>query len=96
MKMWGGRFKNATNQLVEEYNASIAFDHQLAAFDIQGSLAHVKMLGHCNILPQSSVDLISGGLRTIQTQQLEFKLSDEDVHMNIERFLHTLIGDEAN
>lgn len=100
MKLWGGRFNKNTHQLVDEYNASIAFDHLLAEFDLQGSLAHIKMLGKCNILPQSSVDTIMHGLRQIQVKlqqnTLEFTTADEDIHMNIERILHSLIGDEAN
>ena len=100
MKLWGGRFNKNTHQLVDEYNASIAFDYLLAEFDLQGSLAHVKMLGKCNILPQSSVDTIMHWLRQIQVKlqqkTLEFTTADEDIHMNIERILHSLIGDEAN
>lgn len=96
MKLWGGRFKDSTHQLVDEYNASIAFDYQLATFDIQGSLAHVKMLGHCKILEQNSVDIIMAGLKKIQEMPQDFNIADEDVHMNIERKLHELIGDEAN
>ncbi len=99
MKLWSGRFKSNTNQLMDEYNASIGFDHQLAEFDIQGSLAHVKMLGKCAILPQQSVDVIVDGLQQILQKfhegKLEFTLADEDIHMNIERLLHQLIGDEA-
>lgn len=96
MKLWGGRFTAKTHQLVDDYNASIEFDHQLAEFDIQGSLAHVKMLGKCNILDPKSVDLITVGLKRIKIEGLTFNQADEDIHMNIERYLHKLIGDEAN
>ncbi len=99
MKLWGGRFKAATHALVEEYNASIDFDHRLAEFDIQGSLAHVKMLGKCGILSQESVALITQGLQQLlkkwHNKELILNTSDEDIHMNIERMLHELIGDEA-
>ena len=50
MKLWGGRFKKPTNELVEQYNASIQFDQRLAPYDILGSIAHVSMLAHCNII----------------------------------------------
>lgn len=49
-KLWGGRFTKKTDQLVEEYTASISFDKELAQEDIQGSLAHVTMLGKQGIL----------------------------------------------
>jgi argininosuccinate lyase len=100
MKLWSGRFKKNTLQLADEYNASIGFDHILAEFDIQGSLAHVKMLGYCNILEKKSVDSITEGLHTLseklKNNEMEFSIADEDIHMNIERLLHQLIGDEAH
>ena len=99
MKLWGGRFTQETNQIVDDYNASIEFDHHLAVFDIQGSLAHIKMLGKCNIVTQKAVNNITNGLNQLleqyQQNQLIFSTSDEDIHMNIERLLHQLIGDEA-
>lgn len=99
MKLWGGRFKEKTNTLVDEYTASIGFDQQLAEFDILGSLAHVKMLGKCDILEKNTVALITSGLNQIlnNLQKGEFKwnISDEDIHMNIERALHQIIGEEA-
>jgi len=99
MKLWGGRFKKSTNPLVDEYNASIGFDHLLAEFDIQGSLAHVKMLGKCSILQQDEVELITDGLNQLlqkfKKNELVFNIADEDIHMNIERMLYQLIGDCA-
>lgn len=59
-KLWGGRFTKQTNKLVEEYTASIEFDQALAEEDIQGSLAHVAMLGKCGIIPQEDADTIKG------------------------------------
>lgn len=44
-KLWGGRFEASLEEWVEEFGASIRFDQKLAKYDIQGSLAHVKMLG---------------------------------------------------
>ncbi|CAH0117985.1 MULTISPECIES: argininosuccinate lyase [unclassified Paenibacillus] len=95
-KLWGGRFTKQTDQLVEEYTASILFDKELAEEDIQGSLAHVTMLGKCGILPEDDVDKIKEGLHKvlgmIQRGEIEFSVSDEDIHMNIEKTLIEEIG----
>lgn len=91
MKLWGGRFTKATDALVEEYTASIQFDQQLAEEDILGSLAHVKMLGKCGILTEEEVKQISDGLKRVREKirdgKVEFSVSNEDIHMNIERML---------
>ncbi len=96
MKLWGGRFTKPTNQLVEEFNASITFDKELVEEDIAGSLAHVEMLGVCGILPKEDVARISEGLKTIrervQSGEIEFSIENEDIHMNIEKLLIDLIG----
>ncbi|QAY67800.1 argininosuccinate lyase [Paenibacillus protaetiae] len=95
-KLWGGRFTKKTDQLVEEYTASILFDKELAEEDIQGSLAHVTMLGKQGILPAADVEQIKDGLhRTLQKikrGEIEFSVSDEDIHMNIEKALIDDVG----
>lgn len=95
-KLWGGRFTKKTDQLVEEYTASILFDKELAEEDIQGSLAHVTMLGKCGILPQDDVEKIKDGLLKVQGMirraEMEFSVSDEDIHMNIEKALIDEVG----
>lgn len=95
-KLWGGRFTKQTNRLVEEYTASIGFDKALAQEDVQGSLAHVSMLGKCGILPEDDVDKIKEGLHTILQKiargDLEYSVSDEDIHMNIEKQLIDEVG----
>ncbi|TNJ63403.1 argininosuccinate lyase [Paenibacillus hemerocallicola] len=95
-KLWGGRFTKKTDQLVEEYTASILFDKELAEEDIQGSLAHVTMLGKCGILPADDVEKIQDGLhkvmQMIRRGEVEFSVSDEDIHMNIEKTLIDEIG----
>ena len=95
-KLWGGRFTKKTDQLVEEYTASITFDKELAEEDIQGSVAHVTMLGKCGILPQDDVEQIKEGLLKIRQRirrgEVEFSVSDEDIHMNIEKLLIEEIG----
>jgi argininosuccinate lyase len=96
MKLWGGRFTKPTDKLVEEFTASIGFDQKLAADDIRGSLAHVKMLGACGIIPQEDADKIAEGLRAIlhdvQAGTFVFSVEHEDVHMNIEKSLIERIG----
>ncbi|ARU61382.1 argininosuccinate lyase [Tumebacillus avium] len=96
MKLWGGRFTKPTNELVEEFTASITFDQRLAAQDIQGSLAHVKMLGACGIIPQEDADTIRAGLLKLKGKweggDLPFSIGDEDVHMNLEKHLIEEIG----
>jgi len=95
-KLWGGRFTKKTDQLVEEYTASIEFDKELAEEDIQGSLAHVTMLGKQGILPAEDVEQIQDGLhrvlQRIKRGEIEFAIADEDIHMNIEKSLIDDIG----
>jgi argininosuccinate lyase len=95
-KLWGGRFTKKTDQLVEEYTASIMFDKELAEEDVQGSLAHVTMLGKQGILPLDDVEKIKDGLHRVMNRirlgELEFSVSDEDIHMNIEKALIEDVG----
>ncbi|WP_033826999.1 argininosuccinate lyase [Bacillus andreraoultii] len=95
-KLWGGRFTKETNQLVEEFTASIQFDQKLALEDIKGSIAHVEMLASCGIIPTEDAKQIKAGLKKIQEKVLNnevtFSVEDEDIHMNIERMLIEEIG----
>lgn len=95
-KLWGGRFTKETNQLVEKFTASIEFDQKLALEDIEGSLAHVEMLGSCGIIPAKDVEQIKKGLTSIREKvlnhEVSFSVEDEDIHMNIERMLIEEIG----
>lgn len=92
----GWTFYEKTDQLVEEYTASILFDKELAEEDIQGSLAHVTMLGTCGIVPLEDVDKIKNGLLKVQSKirqgEIEFTVGDEDIHMNIEKALIEEVG----
>ncbi|WP_312472516.1 argininosuccinate lyase, partial [Neobacillus sp.] len=95
-KLWGGRFTKETNKLVEEFTASISFDQKLANEDIDGSLAHVQMLGECAIIPVEDAEKIKRGLLEIKEMvdrdEVEFLVEDEDIHMNIEKLLIEKIG----
>lgn len=96
MKLWGGRFTKPTNRLVEEYNASITFDQELAEEDIQGSIAHVTMLGASGILAPEETKKILDGLEKILARvragEAEFSIEQEDIHMNVEKLLIDEIG----
>lgn len=98
-KLWGGRFESSLEQWVEEFGASISFDQKLAKHDIIGSLAHVKMLGTTGIIGEADAETIREGLETLlakyENGQLEFDVSNEDIHMNIESLLRDEIGEVA-
>lgn len=98
-KLWGGRFEASPDQFVDEFGASINFDQLLAQEDIQGSLAHVKMLKHTEILSASEADQIIAGLETLAHKltagELEFSVANEDIHMNLEALLAQEIGPVA-
>lgn len=95
-KLWGGRFTKQTDALVEEYTASIMFDKALYEEDIQGSLAHVTMLGKQGVLPADDVAKIQDGLRAVLAKlragEVEFAAANEDIHMTVEKNLIELIG----
>mgnify|MGYP003365176815 CR=1 FL=1 len=95
-KAWGGRFQKSAEAWVDEFGASIGFDQQLVTEDLEGSIAHVTMLGKCGILQADEVDAILKGLHTLQekaeNQELEFKVEHEDIHLNLEKMLIDLIG----
>ena len=95
-KLWGGRFQKSAEQWVDEFGASIDFDQTLVMEDLDGSIAHVKMLGDCNILPVEDVAQILYGLDQLKQKaanhQLEFSVANEDIHLNLEKMLIDLIG----
>ena len=96
-KAWSGRFNEPVSELVKRYTASVDFDKRLAEFDIQGSLAHSKMLGAQGIISQDDVKQIAQGLneilQEIRAGEFEWRLDLEDVHLNIEKRLTDKIGD---
>ncbi|MDY0120457.1 MAG: argininosuccinate lyase [Sulfurimonas sp.] len=96
-KMWSGRFSASASDLLDQFNASIMFDRKLYREDIEGSLAHATMLEHQGILTSQELDEIKSGLaqvmQEIEEGSFEWKISDEDLHMGIEKRLTALIGD---
>jgi argininosuccinate lyase len=96
-QLWSGRFKEAVDPAVEKFTSSLAFDKRLALYDVQGSLAHARMLGARAILSKRDAAAIQRGLarvrREIESGQFRWALEDEDVHFAIERRLTALIGD---
>ena len=96
-KTWSGRFNEPVSELVKKYTGSIDFDKRLAKWDIQGSLAHARMLQQSGVLSEDDVVAIQQGMQEILEDitkgTLEWSLDLEDVHMNIERRLTDKIGD---
>ncbi len=98
-KLWGGRYALQTNAEVEQYTASIHFDVELAYEDILGSMVHAKMLSHCDIITAEENQKLQQGLQDIASKlsqnQFQFRIEDEDIHMNIERMLTENVGEVA-
>lgn len=98
-KLCGGGFAEVANPKLEEFWNSIRFDWRLAEIDITGSIAHARMLGECNIISKEDSSSLIKGLKDIldevRSNKIQFRLEDEDIHMNIERILHERIGQVA-
>ncbi len=97
VKPWAGRFAQQTDTFVEQFTESVSFDQRLAAYDIQGSLAHSNMLHKAGLLSAAELAQISTGLKTVLRQieqgKFQWKQALEDVHMNIEAALTRQIGE---
>ena len=95
--LWGGRFTKDTDRMVYEFNASINFDKKLYKQDIQGSMAHVKMLAKQNILTESDRDVILEGLQGIlddvENGSLVIDMKYEDIHSFVEANLIDRVGE---
>ncbi len=98
-KIASGKIKKSSAKLLDEFNASIMFDKELYNEDIDGSIAHVKMLSKQKIISDKSKDKIIEGLNEIKKEveegKYKFSIKDEDIHMSIENRLTELIGDDA-
>lgn len=96
-QLWGGRFTKETDQLVYNFNASIAFDQKFYREDMEGSMAHVKMLAAAGILTEKEGDEILAGiegiLADVESGKLEISSEYEDIHSFVEANLIERIGD---
>ena len=96
-QLWGGRFTKETDQLVYNFNASITFDQKFYKEDMEGSIAHVKMLAAAGILTEDErnqiVDGIIGILEDVENGDLEIGTQYEDIHSFVEATLIDRIGD---
>jgi argininosuccinate lyase len=96
-KTWSGRFGEPVDELVKRYTASVGFDLRLAQFDIQGSLAHARMLHAVGVLSAQDLGDIEHGMAQIgdeiRSGRFQWSIDLEDVHLNIEKRLTDLVGD---
>ncbi len=96
MKLWGGRFTEGSSKILEEFNGSINFDKRMYAEDIEGSIAHSKMLAKQGIISSEEQRAIKDGLLEIKEEieagSFVFNIEDEDIHMAIEKRLIEKIG----
>ncbi|GLI56246.1 argininosuccinate lyase [Propionigenium maris DSM 9537] len=96
MKLWGGRFVEGSSKILEEFNASINFDKRMYAEDIEGSIAHSKMLAKQGIISSEEQRAMKDGLleikEEIEAENFVFHIEDEDIHMAIEKRLIEKIG----
>ena len=98
-KPWAGRFQEPTDPAVERFSASIHFDRALARYDIRASMAHARMLQGVGLISEPDLRALLGGLESVaaEIESGEFPLdpSLEDIHMNVEARLRTLVGPAA-
>jgi len=96
-KLWAGRFAKETAKVVVDFGSSIRFDHFMLDQDIEGSIAHARMLGKTGIISEEDSEKIIAGLeaieKDIESGELEFDPNAEDIHMFIEAELTRRIGE---
>ncbi|MDZ7697101.1 MAG: argininosuccinate lyase [Deltaproteobacteria bacterium] len=95
-KVWGGRFSEETDELVNAFNDSIAFDRRLYPYDIEGSIAHCRMLARQGIITDEESDTIQENLGAIKRELDHGELTDddgyEDIHSLVEKTLVNKTG----
>jgi len=93
---WSDRFEHGLHPAIERFNASIGFDIELLQQDLDGSIAHARMLGHCGVISSEEAERLVGGLETIRAEaaagQFTPGVEAEDVHFAVERRLIDLLG----
>jgi argininosuccinate lyase len=98
-KPWNGRFSEKTDKIVEDFTSSIETDKRLYTYDIDGSIAHCRMLAKASIISEEDASSMIEGLgrikREIDHKNFQFDNSLEDIHMHIESRLVQLVGKAA-
>ena len=98
-KLWGGGYRQRTSQTIERYTASVAIDHRLAVEDLEGSIAHAKMLGRQRIIPPTEAARIIKGLESLKKDweagKVGFHPLAEDIHSVLHAALERKIGAAA-
>jgi len=98
-KLWSGRFSEKTDRMVEDFTSSIDIDKRLYAYDIEGSIAHCRMLAKTSIISESDASALIEGLgaikREIERGDFQFDEGLEDIHMHIEARLIEKVGKTA-
>ena len=93
---WSDRFEHGLHPFIEAFNASIGFDLTLLQEDLDGSIAHARMLASCGVIAEEEAVQLVEGLETIRLEAAEGRfnpgLADEDVHFAVERRLIALVG----
>lgn len=96
MRLWGGRFAKDPSELARRFTQSLPFDQRLTECDIEGSIAHARMLGKCRIITREEAHQLEAGLEKLRaaltTGELKLDPSSEDIHTEIERLLFEQIG----
>ena len=96
-KAWSGRFAEPVAERVKRYTGSVDFDRRLAMQDIRGSLAHARMLAASGIITRRDLADIERGMKAVRAEieagKFNWSLDAEDVHLNIERRLTSLVGE---
>src|ERR1035441_174031 len=99
-KLWGARFDKKSDPLADQFTFSISYDHRLAKYDVEGSIAHARMLGKQGIIPRTDAAKIIAGLQKIllkiETDKFTFDPKAEDIHTEIQNQLKSLIGKPAD
>lgn len=97
VKPWGGVFTEATDALFEKFSESVSFDSRMYAQDIEGSIAHARMLSDVGILTKEEFEAIERELLAIKDQiargEMAFSSALEDIHMHVEKALVDKLGD---
>jgi argininosuccinate lyase len=96
-KPWGGRFSEPTDREVETFTSSLHYDRRLYRYDIEGSIAHARMLAKQGIITKAEANAIRSGLdeilAAIEAGEFCFSPDDEDIHMAVEKALIVRIGE---